>query len=415
MNCKISEAKPNYSELGNYIREINERNRDLTITNLLGVSMEKTFIPSVANLNGVDLSIYKILRNEQLACKLMSVGRDEKLPVDLYKEHEPSIVSSAYYVFEPKNKEELLPEYLMMWLCRPENDRYIGFISGGDVRGGISWDTFCSLPIKVPSITKQREIVKEYNVIQNRIELNQKLIQKLEECAQAIYKRWFVDFEFPDENGKPYKSNGGEMVLGEFGEAPKGWSSKQLQDLCKVVDSLHTTPEYSSTGLPMVRITDINTGFLNLTNTMRVDEDTFQKFSKNHKSKKGDILVSRVGATFGEFSYAHTNEKFCLGQNTAVIIPKIFDSKLMYTALTTSNTRNQVEAKAVGSAYNTLSLQDIKGLTFVLPEKDFEKITSALTDKFDVLFSNISLYSQENSCLIKMRHLLLSKLATIEK
>ena len=165
-----------YNPLGKYIQEINVRNSDLAIKNLLGVSMEKTFIPSVANLNGVDLSVYKILKKDQLACKLMSVGRDEKLPVDLYKDENPSIVSSAYYVFEPKDKKELLPEYLMMWLCRPENARYIGFISGGDVRGGISWETFCSLPIKVPKIDKQREIVKEYNVIQNRIALNQQPI-----------------------------------------------------------------------------------------------------------------------------------------------------------------------------------------------------------------------------------------------
>ena len=81
-----------YNPLGKYIQEINVRNSDLAIKNLLGVSMEKTFIPSVANLNGVDLSVYKILKKDQLACKLMSVGRDEKLPVDLYKDENPSIV-----------------------------------------------------------------------------------------------------------------------------------------------------------------------------------------------------------------------------------------------------------------------------------------------------------------------------------
>ncbi len=194
--------KSNYSQPGKYIREIDIRNSDLAITNLLGVSMEKTFIPSVANLNGVDLSIYKVLKRGQLACKLMSVGRDKKLPVDLYLDEKPAIISSAYYVFEPKNNEELLPEYLILWLCRPENDRYIGFISGGDVRGGISWETFCSLPIKVPSIEKQREIVEEYNTIQNRINLNQKLIQKLESTAQAIYKEWFVDVENSTSNIK---------------------------------------------------------------------------------------------------------------------------------------------------------------------------------------------------------------------
>ena len=222
--------KSNYSELGKYIREVNERNSDLAITNLLGVSMEKTFIQSVANLNGVDMSVYTILKNEQLACKLMSVGRDEKLPVDLYREQEPSIISSAYYVFEPKDKEELLPEYLMMWLCRPENDRYIGFISGGDVRGGISWGTFCSLPIKIPAISTQKEIVKEYNVIQKAISLNTNLIQKFQETIKAIYRQWFLEFEFPDKNGNTFKSNGGEMVWSEEldKEIPNGWQLTHL-------------------------------------------------------------------------------------------------------------------------------------------------------------------------------------------
>lgn len=215
----------NYKRLGDYIQEFNVRNTDLAITNLLGVSIEKTFIPSVANLNGVDLSVYKILKKDQLACNLMIVERDKKLPVDLYREEKPAIVSSAYYVFEPKNKEELLPEYLMMWLFRPESDRYFGFISGGDVRGGITWETFCSLPIKVPKIEKQREIVKEYKTVERRIQINEELCQKLEETAQAIYKQWFVDFEFPDENAKPYKSSGGEMIWNEELEKdiPVGW------------------------------------------------------------------------------------------------------------------------------------------------------------------------------------------------
>jgi type I restriction enzyme S subunit len=113
-----------------------------------------------------------------------------------------------------KDSNDLEPEYLMMWLCRPENDRYIGFISGGDVRGGISWETFCSLPIKVPSISKQREIVKEYNAIQNRITLNQQLIQKLEETAQAIYREWFV-----------------EGI--DLENLPEGWKTGIVGDLCE--------------------------------------------------------------------------------------------------------------------------------------------------------------------------------------
>jgi type I restriction enzyme S subunit len=229
----------NYKRLGDYIKEVNIRNADLKIEKLIGVSIEKKFISSVANIVGTDMSVYKIIKKNQLACKLMSVGRDEKLPVDLYMSDESAIISSAYYVFEPKDHEVLLPEYLKMWLFRTETDRYVGYISGGDVRGGISWDTFCNMPIIIPSIEKQQEIVQEYNTIQNRIALNNQLISKLEETAQAIYKQWFVDFEFPDEKGKPYKSNGGKMVWCEEleKEIPEGWELTELKNIIENFDS----------------------------------------------------------------------------------------------------------------------------------------------------------------------------------
>jgi len=406
--------KSNYSKLGEYIKEINTRNSDLSVKKLIGVSMEKTFISSVANVVGTDMSVYKILKKGQFACKLMSVGRDEKLPVDLYKEKEDAIVSSAYYVFETVDENILSSEYLFMWLCRPENDRYIGYISGGDVRGGISWETFCETPIRMPSINKQREIVKEYNVILNRIAYNLQLIQKLEETTLAIYKQWFVDFEFPDVNGKPYKSNGGEMVESELGEIPKGWEVKTIDKIGKVVDSLHKTPEYSSTGLPMIRVTDISPGFLNLSKAMLVDEIVFNEFSKNHKSSKGDIIVSRVGATFGEFSYAYTNEKFCLGQNTAVIIPKSLESSLLFTALSSPEIKEQINQKVVGSAYSTLSLKDIRNLKIILPESKLNNTFLEVSNKFNVLFEYQGFCHQELSALTKIKSLLLSKLATVE-
>ena len=124
----------------------------------------------------------------------------------------------------------------MMWFSRSESDRFQWFQSGADIRGRITWEEFCSLPIKVPSIEKQREIVKEYNTIINRIKLNEQLNQKLEETAQALYKHWFVDFEFPNENGKSYKSSGGEMVYNAEldQEIPKFWEDMKLPDLLEV-------------------------------------------------------------------------------------------------------------------------------------------------------------------------------------
>ncbi len=205
--------KSSYRKIGEYIQLVDERNKGLQVQQLLGLSISKQFIPSVANIIGTDMENYKIIRRNQFACSTMQVRRDKKMPVALLQEVDEAIISQAYPVFEVKDPSELLPEYLMMWFTRSEFDREACFNAVGGVRGSLEWEDFCAMQFPIPTITKQREIVKEYNVIQNRIALNQQLIKKLEETAQAIYKQWFVDFEFPDENGKPYKSSGGEMVL----------------------------------------------------------------------------------------------------------------------------------------------------------------------------------------------------------
>ena len=225
--------KSSYRKIGEYIQLVDERNKGLQVQQLLGLSISKQFIPSVANIIGTDMENYKIIRRNQFACSTMQVRRDKKMPVALLQEVDEAIISQAYPVFEVKDSSELLPEYLMMWFTRSEFDREACFNAVGGVRGSLEWEDFCDMQFPIPTITKQQEIVKEYNVIQNRIALNQQLIKKLEETAQAIYKQWFVDFEFPDENGKPYKSSGGEMVFNEKleKEIPIGWSVKFYENV----------------------------------------------------------------------------------------------------------------------------------------------------------------------------------------
>ena len=186
-------SKTNYKRLGDYIREVDVRNRDLKVTKLYGVNLQKEFMPSVANIIGTDLSKYKIVSYNQFGCKLMSVERDHKLPISLMKESQPAIMSSAYFVFEVIDENVLNPDYLFMQIKRPEFDRRLWFSTGGDVRGGATWDNLCDMPIIVPSIDQQRKIVAEYNAIQQRIKLNEQQIVKLEETAQAIYRKMFVD------------------------------------------------------------------------------------------------------------------------------------------------------------------------------------------------------------------------------
>ena len=225
--------KSNYKKLGPYIREIIEKNSGNQIDKLLGVSIQKLFITSIANTIGTDMSTYKIVRKNQFAYGPVTSRNSDKISVALLQECD-CIVSTTYTVFDIINHHELLPEYLIMWFRRPEFDRYARFMSHGSVREIFGWEEMCNVELPIPSIEKQKVIVAEYNTIINRIKLNEQFNQKLEETAQAIYKQWFVDFEFPDENGKPYKSNGGKMTFNEALEKniPKGWDDITVKEFC---------------------------------------------------------------------------------------------------------------------------------------------------------------------------------------
>lgn len=231
--------KSGYKIFGEYIEQVSKRNTGLAVEDLRGINISKEFMPSVANVTGTDLSKYRVVSRNEFAYNPMHVGRDEVLPISLLLENKSIIVSPAYTVFriKPSKKEELLEEYLMMWCRRSEFDRNVWFTTDSSVRGGLSWQDFCSLELPVPSIEKQQEIVDEYNTIVNRIKLNEQLNQKLEETAQTIYKQWFEEFEFPiskeyaqkinkpELEGKPYKSSGGEFVYNDELDIkiPVGW------------------------------------------------------------------------------------------------------------------------------------------------------------------------------------------------
>ena len=179
--------------LGDYIREVDVRNRDLEVTKLLGVSISKEFMPSIANTIGTDMSSYKVVEPRQFAYGPVTSRNGDKVSIALYKDDEKAIVSQAYTIFEVKNKQELLPEYLMMWFRRPEFDRYARFKSHGSAREIFSWEEMCDVELPVPSIEQQQKIVSEYKAVTRRIRLNEQIIAKLEETTQALYRKMFVD------------------------------------------------------------------------------------------------------------------------------------------------------------------------------------------------------------------------------
>lgn len=186
-------SKENYRRLGDYIREVDVRNRDLEVKELLGINIGKYFMPSVANVVGTDLSNYKIVYKNQFACNLMHVGRDEKIPIAILDDCESAIVSPAYFTFEISDYDVLLPQYLMMWFRKPEFDREAWFYTDGDVRGGMSKSALLDMSLPVPPIEQQRKIVAEYEAVSRRIRLNEQMITRLEETAQTLYRKMFVD------------------------------------------------------------------------------------------------------------------------------------------------------------------------------------------------------------------------------
>ncbi len=196
-----------YRRLGDYIREVDVRNTDLRCSNLLGLSIAKKFIPSIANMVGTDLRPYKIVKHNQFAYVPVTSRNGEKITVALYTDDEPAIISQAYIVFEivgmcdtvetvctPSLQcDQLLPEYLMMWFRRAEFDRYARYHSHGSARKVFDWEEMCNVQLPVPSIEEQLRIVARYQAIQNRIANNKQTIAKLEEAAQALYRKMFVD------------------------------------------------------------------------------------------------------------------------------------------------------------------------------------------------------------------------------
>ena len=211
--------KLNY-KLGELIRNIDVKNKDLHCNNLKGLSMTKEFRASTSNIVGTDLSKYKIVAYKQFACDFMSAIRVHKMPIAFNSEMEEILVSPAYAVFEVIDENIILPEYLMMWFRRSEFDRYADFRSDAAIRGGYGWNELCMVELPVPDIEKQRNIVKAYKTITDRIALKQKINDNLLDSVQAIFRSWFVDYD-------PFD-----------GVCPSNWETGCVEDIAEFFDSM---------------------------------------------------------------------------------------------------------------------------------------------------------------------------------
>lgn len=233
---------PSYKRLGDFIRQVDIRNRDLTVDNLLGLSNTKDFIPSIANTIGTDLSRYKIVTPRQFAYVPITSRNGDRITIALYSGKRACIISQAYTVFEVRDFNTLLPEYLMMWFRRPEFDRYARFKSHGSAREVFDWDEMCEVLLPVPPIEEQHKIVAEYQTVERRIENNRRLAATLEATAQSIYRHLFAD-DIDPENLPDGWRTGSILDIMNIG------SGKTIADKTDTPDEHHVIPVAGASGI----------------------------------------------------------------------------------------------------------------------------------------------------------------------
>tara|TARA_R110002072_G_scaffold66499_4_gene164011 strand:+ start:42593 stop:43879 length:1287 start_codon:yes stop_codon:yes gene_type:complete len=418
--------RSSYKRIGDYIRLVDVRNKNLLVTKLLGLSISKQFIPSVANTVGTNMKNYKIIKKNQFACSIMQVRRDGKMPVALLEQFDEAIISQAYPVFEVIDTSLLLPKYLIMWFTRSEFDRQATFHAVGGVRGSLEWEDFLDFELPVPSISTQQAIVDEYNTIVNRISLNEQLNAKLEETAQALYKHWFVDFNFPiaEEScpelvsgspeliGKPYKSSGGAMVYNEEldKEIPEGWEYQQLNSLVDSQYGFTASADFEKKGVKFLRITDIASSYIDWDTVPYCDIK--DKDLEKYKLHRGDIIIARTGASVGSAKQINNTDIIAVFASYLVRLKPKSNTLFKYLGLMVTGDlyKDYILNVAGGSAQpqaNAVLMTDYK---IVLPKEsilnNFNKIVEPFTDKRELL-------QNENSKLIELKGLILSKMATV--
>ncbi|WP_312400155.1 restriction endonuclease subunit S [Sphingobacterium sp.] len=396
-----------YKKLGDYIQQVNNRNRDLQVETLLGVSNTKKMIPSIANTVGTDMSTYKIIEKRQFAYGTITSRNGDRLSVAISDQYKKALVSQIYIVFEVIDDNELLPEYLMMWFSRPEFDRYARFKSHGSTREAFDWEDMCEVELPIPSIEKQREIVAQYQAVENKIKVNEQICEKLEATAQTLYKQWFVDFEFPNENGQPYKSSGGTMVFNEEleKEIPEGWEVNFISEYVKLSQGLAinaSTQHYiQQTGIPLLRITDL----INNTKEIFISD----KVDRNVIASESDIIVTRTG----QVGLVFRKKVGVVYNNCFKAIPKeSLNPEVLYWFLKTSEMFHIMNYLASGSsAQLDLTHKQFYTIKYLLADKfvqqDFEKNVNPIGIKINIL-------DNQNEKLTQLQSLLLSRLARLE-
>lgn len=402
----------NYKKLGDYINEKVEFNEENKYDLLQGVSNNKYFQKAKTNTIGVDLSKYRVAHYNQFVFNRATTRNGDKISIALRK-GESCIVSPSYRIFEVKDENILNPDYLLMWFKRPEFDRYARFKSHGSAHEFFDMDAMNEVDLPIPSIEKQREIVAQYQAIENKIKVNEQICEKLEATAKTVYKQWFVDFEFPNEEGQLYKSSGGAMAFNDEleKEIPEGWEVKSLKQIGKVITGKtpsSSNPEDFGKEFQFVTPSDF-IGKKVIIHSSRKLSLIGKTRLENKINPKNTVLVTCIGSDMGKVSLCYddciTNQ-----QINSLIGNKEYYSEYLYYKLTEA--KEVLKSIAVGgSTMPMLSKSQFELIEILMPK---DELLKQFTNSVSSITNNYSNYLNQNQKLTQLQSLLLSRLATLE-
>ena len=380
--------KSNYKKLGQYIRQVDVRNTEGKEENLLGVSVQKQFIPSIANTVGTDFTKYKVVRKGQFTYIPDTSRRGDKIGIALLEDDDEGLVSNVYTVFEVIDENQLMPEYLMLWFSRPEFDRYARYKSHGSVREIFDWDEVCNVELPVPSIEEQRSIVKAYKAITDRIALKKRINDNLEATAMAIFKAHFVTFE-QYEGSMP--TNWKKATIGDVVTVTRGASPRPIQDYM------------SETGVPWVKISDASASvskYLFSTAECIIPEGV----SSSRTVLPGMMIVSNSASPGLPMIMEITA---CVHDGWLIIDDyKGVTQEYMYYHFL--NERHGLVSSSNGSVFNNLKTDIVKAHPVIIPDED---TMTAISQQFCSLNHSIKQNAQEIIALNELRNSLLSQLS----
>ena len=375
-----------YQRLGDYIRPVDVRNRDLKVNLSQGICNAKYFQNPKQVADNPET--HKVVRTGQFAYNRATTRNGEKISIAL-REGPDCTVSSAYQVFEIADENLLNPKYLMMWFKRPEFDRYAIYYSHGSAHEFFEYESMCDVMLPVPPIARQREIVAEYETLANRIRLNEQMIAKLEATAQALYRKMFVD-GVDKEN------------------LPEGWRRGTIEDLGEVVGgatpSTETPSFWCKNGISWLSPADLSKQKTKFISKGAKDITKLGYDSCSTKMlPKGSVLFSSR-APIGLM--AITSKELCTNQGFKSIIPNE-QIGLEYVYYYVLSIRDKIAEENTGSTFDEVSGQIMKAYSAIIPPTS---ITKEFSNLVEPVFNLQNIIEQENTKLTELQSLLLAKM-----